>query len=278
MFEPPRVLAWELTRRCPLKCRHCRASSTCLDMEDGLSREECLKAIATCPAKLIIWTGGEPMVRGDLEKLVSAAKARGIESVLAPCGMLVTDERLRSLKEAGVRACSFSVDGATRAMHDGWRGVDGAWDGVMAAISCAARVGMPFQVNTVVSQLTLPYLGDIHALAGELGAVRHDLFFLVPAGRASDLEGLMLSRREMDEVRATDFGGIPVHFTCHPAGCLGGRGFAFISARGELKMCGFTDGVLGSLAACGFDMHRLFAIAPDPPPKGSCRRALSYSG
>lgn len=211
------------------------------------------------------------MVRSDLEELVAAAKANGIESVLAPCGMLVTDERLSSLKAAGVRACSFSVDGATREMHDSWRGVDGAWDGVMKAIACARRVGMPFQINTVVSHVTLPHLKEIHSLAGELGATRHDLFFLVPAGRASALKDLMLPLSEMDEVRSTDFGGIPVHFTCHPDGCIGGRGFAFISAQGELRMCGFTDANLGSLPECGFNMHRLFETASNPPRKGACR-------
>ena len=276
MFEPPRVLAWELTKSCPLKCRHCRASSATVRCAGELSREECLAAIATCPAKLIIWTGGEPMIRDDLEELVRAAAARGIRSVMAPCGMMVTKERLERLKVAGVSACSFSVDGPTREMHDAWRGVDGAWDGVMRAISCAREAGMPFQVNCVVSRITVDRLGEMQELAAKVGATRLDLFFLVPTGRAVDLGGLLLSREEMDEVRSRDFSGLPVHFTCHPAGCMGGRGFAFISAYGELQMCGFCPKVLGSLRECGFDMGRLFSAVREVPPVGACR--VGYQG
>ena len=141
-FAFPRVLAWEITRRCPMKCRHCRASAADCAFDGELTTEECRKVIdsitrppqpSPLPPSMVIWTGGEPMSRSDLEELVRYATEKGLRSVLAPCSTLATEERLRALKVAGVMACSLSLDGPDRASHDAFRGVDGAWDAAISA-------------------------------------------------------------------------------------------------------------------------------------------------
>ena len=89
-FQMPRVLAWEVTRRCPLNCRHCRAAAANIAYENELSTAECLRVIDSLDHTMIIWTGGEPMLRPDIIELVRHATDKGLRSVMAPCGILVT--------------------------------------------------------------------------------------------------------------------------------------------------------------------------------------------
>ena len=174
-FQPPRVLAWDVTRRCPLACKHCRAGAANIRYEHELTTEECRRVIDSLERTMIIWTGGEPMLRPDILELVSYATSRQLRSVMAPCGMLVTEERLRALKEAGVMACSFSLDGPDAASHDAFRGVRGAYDNVTRAMRVARAIGMPFQVNATISRLNADRLDDLYARAIELGASKLDL-------------------------------------------------------------------------------------------------------
>ncbi|MGN0853217.1 MAG: radical SAM protein, partial [Kiritimatiellia bacterium] len=184
-FQLPRVLAWEVTRRCPLKCRHCRAGAADVLYENELSTGECRRIVDSLAGgtSLIIWTGGEPMLRSDIVELVRYATGKRLRSVMAPCGLLVTRERLQELKDAGVTACSFSLDGPDAATHDAFRGVVGAFDKVVRAMAVARDIGMPFQVNTTVSTLNLDRLDAIYDKAMQFGATRLDVFSLVPVGR-----------------------------------------------------------------------------------------------
>ncbi len=282
----PRVVAWEITRRCPLACRHCRAGAKDCAYEGELSTDECLRvldSLATFCRPMIIWTGGEPMYRTDIIELVRGATARGLRSVMAPCGTLVTREALLALKKAGVTACSFSLDGASLSSHDAFRGVSGAFENVTRAMSVAAEIGMPFQVNTTVSSLNQAELPAIRERAIELGAKTLDLFFLVPVGRGAGLRNLSLTPQETEKVLRWAFemdgqGPIRVRETCAPqavriwhtldkpgeapSGCMGGRGFVFISHTGVLQPCGFLNVPSGDLRAQGFDFKKAYETSP----------------
>jgi radical SAM protein with 4Fe4S-binding SPASM domain len=282
----PRVVAWEVTRRCPLACRHCRAGARDCAYEGELTTEECLRvldALAGFGKPMVIWTGGEPMYRPDILELVRAATARGLRSVMAPCGTLVTREALRALKDAGVMACSFSLDGATAEAHDAFRGVPGAFDNVTRAMAVAREIGMPFQVNATVSRLNRAELPAIREAALALGARTLDLFFLVPVGRGAGLRDLSLPPEDAEAVLRWAFemdrqGPIRVRETCAPqavriwhalgepgqppAGCMGGRGFVFISHTGVLQPCGFLDVPSGDLRAHAFDFKQAYAASP----------------
>lgn len=278
----PRVVAWEVTRRCPLACRHCRAGARDCAYEGELSTEQCLRVLDSLAAfgrPMIIWTGGEPMYRPDILDLVRGATARGLRSVMAPCGTLVTREALFALKDAGVTACSFSLDGATAETHDAFRGVAGAFDNVTRAMAVAREAGMPFQVNATVSSLNADELPAIREAAIALGARTLDLFFLVPVGRGAELRDLSLSPERTEKVLRWAFemdrlGPIHVRETCAPqavriwhalgrqgqppAGCMGGRGFVFISHTGVLQPCGFLDVPSGELRTFDFDFKRTY--------------------
>ena len=266
---------------------------------------------------MIIWTGGEPMLRSDILELVTHATVLGIRSVMAPCGMLVTEERLRELKAAGVMACSFSLDGPDAASHDAFRGVPGAYDNVTHAMEIAKSIGMPFQVNTTVSTLNIDRLEEIHAKAIALGAAKLDLFFLVPVGRGSAIANYALSDEQTRQVLDWAFakaeqGPLAIKETCcpsapaywaqrsvshtrtapqshnhaitqshnpaissRPCGCLGGRGFAFLSHVGDLQTCGFIDRPCGNIRDFDCDFRALVAAAANPLGlSGTCRSQI----
>ena len=281
-FAFPKVLAWEVTRRCPMRCRHCRASACERDFEGELTTSQCMRVVDSlaasggAPPPMVIWTGGEPMARQDLPALVRYATGKGLRSVLAPCGALVTEARLAELKDAGIAACSFSVDGPDRAAHDAFRGVEGAWDAVMSAMAAARGVGMPFQVNTVVRKGSLPGLDAIYAMALDAGASRLDLFFLVPTGRGRQLDAQVPDNAEIADVIAWAKGRQTKLTCCPQAGtCIGGRGFAFLSHTGDLQTCGFVPQPCGNIRAFDFDFRRLVAAAENPlGESGNCRGSV----
>jgi radical SAM protein with 4Fe4S-binding SPASM domain len=196
--------------------------------------------------------------------------------------MLVTEESIAALKEAGVMACSFSLDGATAATHDAFRGVEGAFDMVRQAMEVARQVGMPFQVNCTVSQLNRDELPAIREMAIAHGAKTLDLFFLVPVGRGKNLRDLSLSPADTEAVLRWAFerdavGPIHVRETCapqavriwhglgkpgtQPAGCMGGKSFVFISHTGILQPCGFLDVDSGNLRNVDFDFQKAYATS-----------------
>ncbi|MBR1870358.1 MAG: radical SAM protein [Kiritimatiellae bacterium] len=275
MFEFPKILAWELTRRCPLRCRHCRMEQNAAGGE--LTTEEALRAARSFGGvKLAILTGGEPMMRNDLCALAREASAAGARCVLATCGMLADERKMRELMASGVNACSFSIDAPDETAHDRYRGVTGAFNCTLQAMALCRRIGMPFQVNTVAAKSTIARLDDMVALAKREGAMRLDVFFLVPTGHAAAMEGEVPSIAEMDETRKimAKYGDF-VHFTCHPAGCIGGRGFAFLSAEGDLRMCGFTPGTFGNIRR--FDCSLPATVSAAQPPLSASCRSPSHS-
>jgi radical SAM protein with 4Fe4S-binding SPASM domain len=220
----PRVIAWETTRRCPLHCRHCRGGARDEYYDGELSTEECLAvidSIASFSSPILILTGGEPMAREDIYTLARYATDAGLRVVMAPCGLLITSETAEQLKTAGVQAISISIDGATPASHDAFRGVVGAYERTLRGLRHAIEAGIPFQINTTVTKDNVADLPAIHAMAASLGADKFDLFFLVPTGRGEALSGLALSPTEAERalkwvLRKSRNSPMAVKVTCAP--------------------------------------------------------------
>ena len=186
---PARVY-WELTRACDLACRHCRAEARRERAADELTTEECERVLDSLAmaSPHVIFTGGDPLKRPDLLDLIRAAVGRGLDVSVAPSAtMALTRETVLDLQAAGVRAMSLSLDGPDAARHDGLRGVFGCFGWTLAAASHITAVGIPLQINTLVSAETMPHLEAIGALVARLGAARWSLFFLVQVGRGRTL-------------------------------------------------------------------------------------------
>jgi len=195
------VIAWELTRRCALRCKHCRGSARDERYEGELSTGECkqvIDGIADYVKPVLILTGGEPMTRPDIYELARYAADTGMRVVMAPCGHLITPETAGKLKEAGVQCISISIDGSTPEKHDAFRGVEGAYARTMEGLQHAIDAGIQFQVNTTVTKLNVDDLPAILERAIELGAITFDIFFLVPTGRAGALRDLEISPEQAE--------------------------------------------------------------------------------
>ncbi len=273
----PRIIAFEVTQRCPLSCRHCRASAR-RDKSDFLTTRQCrsiLKSVADFDKCVMILTGGEPMERADIYELAEYGRDLGLRMVMATCGYHITDTTATGLKQAGITAISFSLDGATAETHDAFRQRAGAFETVMGAIEKVRAAGIRFQIKTTFTNQNLSEAGAIAAIAENSGAYCFNPFILVPVGRGEEIRDLILSPSEYERLltdlaRLKQKSRIDVRVTCGPqfaricrsekidgadkvSGCLAATDFAFISARGDVQTCGFLEISAGNLVENNFD-------------------------
>ena len=272
-----RLVAWEVTRRCNLKCMHCRASAQETVYPDELTGKEAFKLldnIASFAKPVIILTGGEPLLRPDIVEIARYGSDLGLRMVMAPNGTLLSVEIAQQLRDAGIQRISVSLDGASPETHDTFRGVDGAFDGAMMGIRAAKMVGLPFQINTTVTQRNLLELPLILDMAVRIGAVAHHIFLLVPTGRGKDMADEAITPEDYEETlhwfyEQREKVPLQLKATCAPhyyrilrqrakeegktvtaqnygldastRGCLGGTGFCFISHVGDVQPCGYLE-------------------------------------
>ena len=290
----PRLIAWEITRSCSLRCKHCRAAAQDDAYAGELTLDEVKRVVDSIAAHfkpIIILTGGEPMLRGDLLDIIAYTKAAGLTPVMATCGTMLTEDRARAIKNAGVERISVSIDGPDAESHDRFRGVPGAFDASMSGLEAARKAGLAFQVNTTVTRQNMDALEDILKLAVSLGAVAFHPFLLVPVGRGKEIQQEMLDAEEYErilnriyELRKTV--SIPFKPTCAPhyyrvlrqreaeagrevtpethgldamsKGCMGGTSFAFISHVGRVQICGFLEEKAGDVRESNYDFAAIW--------------------
>jgi len=280
----PRLIAFEVTRRCRYACRHCRANAFPEAAKHDLSTEHCKKilaAVADFAKCTIILTGGEPTERNDIYELIAYGRHLGLRMVMATCGYLIDDDSIAKLKEAGIQALSFSLDGSSAETHDKFRGAKGAFEAAVSAAEAARRAGVRFQINTTISKINAGEVIGIAELSKRLGAYCFDAFVLVPTGRGKEIEDAILDPVQYEALlgellRIKLKGEIELRVTCGPAfarvcqrakereliddvsGCMGGRGFGFISYKGDVQTCGFLDVSAGNLIENGFDFGKVW--------------------
>lgn len=275
-----KVLAWETTGACPLACLHCRASAVCQREKDELSTAEVKQMLASA-AKLgnaiILFSGGEPLLRNDLEEIATEAIKLGHKPVVS-CndGRLLTNERLDSLKQAGIAHFSFSMHSCSEKDHDEFVRTPNAYKNALLAFSKIKEKGMSFQINTTILPSNYKRLEELKNWVVSCGAAAWHLFFIVPMGRAAKTgSSIQISNKETDEVlryiaENSDNWEIPIKVTCAPQysriraelaakgkikpiqphasrSCMAGGGFLFVSRKGEVKPCGYFDLSVGSI-------------------------------
>jgi heme b synthase len=271
-----RMVAWEVTRSCNLACVHCRASSLYGPYPGEFGTERCLSLldeIAAAGGPVVILTGGEPLLRGDILEIAAYGAAKGLRMALATNGTLVTEEIARRIKESGILRVSVSLDGPDARRHDRFRGVPGAFAGALEGIEALKKAGLEFQVNTTVTRSNLADLQDMMSLAVRLGAAAWHVFLLVPTGRGREMAGEEIGAAEYEktlELLHEWSRGCPIQIkpTCAPhymriarraggddaagresghplsavtRGCLGGTAFCFISHTGQVQPCGYLE-------------------------------------
>lgn len=192
----PFLVIWEVTRACQLACAHCRATSIPDRNPAELSTAEgrdMLDDIAAWgpPRQIVVLTGGDPFQRDDLAELVRHGASNGLSMALAPSVTpRLTAAALAELRQAGARAVSLSLDGASAATHDGFRGVDGVFDATWPAARTVVELGFRLQINTTVTRANVAELPAMLRQVVEVGTGLWSVFFLVKTGRGTELDGL----------------------------------------------------------------------------------------
>jgi AdoMet-dependent heme synthase len=198
----PFTIAWEVTRACAFACVHCRADAQHRRDPRELNTDEAKKLIdrlADFGSPILVFTGGDPMMRRDLFELIAHATQKGLRCSLTPTATaLPTIERLKKAHEAGIRRIALSLDAPDAATHDAFRQVDGSWQRTMDILRNAHAAGLSVQVNTTVSKHNYQRLHEMVPFIQEVGAVQWSVFFLVPTGRA--LAEKMISAEEHEQI------------------------------------------------------------------------------
>lgn len=186
--EKPFIAIWELTQACDLMCLHCRACAIPdRDPQELSTREgkKLLDDLAAAKVPLVVLTGGDPAKRADLVELVAYGREAGLGMGLTPSTTpLVTPELLKALHRAGLSRLAVSIDGPTPDVHDAFRGVPGSFDQSLRILASARELGITTQVNSSVHADLIGRLAETAQVVGDAGAALWSVFFLVPTGRA----------------------------------------------------------------------------------------------
>ncbi|MCQ2139939.1 MAG: TIGR04133 family radical SAM/SPASM protein [Bacteroidales bacterium] len=262
-------LFWECTLRCNLRCRHCgsdcKVQETRPDMPFA-DFEKVLDSILahTDPHKvMVIITGGEPLVRADLEACGRTIYEKGFPWGVVTNGLLLTEERFLSLRRAGLHSITVSLDGLEEE-HDWMRGHRGSWKKAVEAIRMIAASELVNDVVTCVNARNIGQLERIKELLISLGVKAWRIFTVFPQGRAKNDPDMRLTgaqiRQVMEFVKATrKEGRIRCNFACE--GYLGPyegevRDGYFACIAGITIASVLADGSIASCASIRSDYHQ----------------------
>ena len=310
----PLLLIWEVTRSCELACKHCRADAIHQRDPRELSLAEgktLIDDVAEMGTPLLIFTGGDPLQREDLEDLIVYGKSKGLRVGTIPATTArLTRERIASLKAAGVDQMALSLDGPDAETHDAFRRVEGSFDKAMQGAAWARELGVPLQVNTVFGAWNVDQIDRMVALVESLGVVFWEVFFLVPTGRGVELESCTadqfealferlhaLSRRVKYIVKITEGqhfrryvaeaaranpsapggGGHPMGAQSDKPAVNSGKGFCFVDHIGNVCPSGFLPRECGNVRDTSvieiYRNHPVFKeLRDDSLLKGKCGR------
>jgi radical SAM protein with 4Fe4S-binding SPASM domain len=221
----PRLIFWEVTKGCNLRCIHCRATATELMSPADLPTSKALDIItqiAKFGNPILVLSGGEPLYRPDIFELAEYGTGLGLRVALATNGTLVTKDVAEKIKHSGIKRVSISLDGSDAATHDSFRGIPGAFDAAVYGLRNLQDVGVSVQINTTIARHNAHQLPEVLDLARRLGADALHTFLLVPVGCGVDIAAEQMVPPEEYERMLNWFydqslsGDIEMKATCAP--------------------------------------------------------------
>jgi len=276
-----RLVFWETTAGCNLECVHCRRMEPSQELsEKDLSTEQGKKLIdqiAAVDRPVLVFSGGEPLMRPDIFELASYAKKTGLIIALATNGTLIDTEMADKIAQTGFDRVSTSLDGADAKTHDSFRGLHGSFDMTMKGLELLRERSVPIQINCTVARHNKHQIRDLITLAERVGAVALHYFLLVPVGCGQQIANeQMLDMNEVEEelrliCELDQKTNLQIKPTCAPQyyrilrqqkkqgaktqsatadsgagslhsitkGCLAATAVCFVSHAGEVYPCGY---------------------------------------
>lgn len=269
----PYIVSWNVTKRCNLLCPHCYIDSTQRLEQDNseLTTEEARLVIDELSyindRLMLVLSGGEPLLRGDIYEIIEYASSGGFIPVLGTNGVLLTRDIVRLLKEAGLRGVGVSIDSVNPQDHDRFRGFDGAWELSVSGLRYARGAGIETQIDVTLTDRNYQEIDRFIEFGVGLGVKAINFFFLICTGRAMKTDistgnyELALSHvasRTFKEKR------LMVRARCAPhiyrvlyedgysipsgtRGCLAGRSYMRIDPEGNVTPCPYMPVVAGNI-------------------------------
>ncbi|MDR1603459.1 MAG: putative heme d1 biosynthesis radical SAM protein NirJ2 [Gracilibacteraceae bacterium] len=289
------IISWNTTNACNLYCAHCYRDAG-VGAADELTTAEgktLLDQIGEAGFRIMIFSGGEPLLRPDIFELVRYAVRCGLRPVLGSNGTLLNAAAAARLKEAGAACIGISLDSLDQNRHDELRGQRGSWEAAVNGMRCCRAAGLPFQVHTTVMGWNDHEVENITDFAVQEGAAAHHIFFLVPTGRAADIEQESLRAEQYEDLltrilRKQQETAIELKPTCAPQfmriakqlglqtrftrGCLAGTAYCIIGPRGDVQPCAYLNMPLGNVR------ERSFAEIWRDSPVLAELRTLDFAG
>ena len=279
--------AWEVTSACNLNCIHCHAAGG-KPSKDELTTYEAKKLIDELAKidefKMLVYTGGEPLLRADIFELLNHSKAAGLTNVIATNGTLITEEVAFKLKEAGVVGVAISLDSVIPDIHNKIRANPKAFNLALRGIKAVKAAGILLQINTTAMEYNYESLNELVDFSDRLGSGIMLMYQLVPVGRGNAIEPATLKKNKNEKLlRFLAQKQKSISTIIEPVagpqywpylmkkrgyqdgiwkklaeklfhGCTAGRGFVYIKSNGDVWPCPFIEISAGNVKDRPFDI------------------------
>ena len=183
------VVVWNMTRQCNLKCRHCYAQAKGQKTSGELTTQEgrvLIDDLSTFGAPVILFSGGEPVLRPDLPELARYAVEKGLRAVISTNGTLISRELAETFRQIGLSYVGISLDGM-EGINDSFRGVAGAFGQALMGIRNCREAGIKVGLRFTINRLNADQIPSIFELLRQENIPRVCFYHLVYAGRGSQL-------------------------------------------------------------------------------------------
>jgi AdoMet-dependent heme synthase len=270
----PRIVSWNTTLKCNLKCDHCYINANHNEDKTELNTAEgkqLIDQLAELGRLILVLSGGEPLLRKDIFELAEYGVKKGLIMTMGTNGTYIDDEVSKHIFDCGIRKVAISVDSSTPTVHDEFRGVKGAWNKAVEGVKSCIRNGIDVQFNVTMTRQNYSDFGAILGMANTYGVKNVHLFFLVPTGRGKTVLDLSPQMYEdiLREVLKAREDIVEVKPTCAPQfmriakemnfnmgrwsrGCIAGISYCRILPDGSVTPCPYLPVQVGNVRRTAF--------------------------
>jgi len=301
------LLAINLTEKCNMECAHCYLDAKTLKQgaANELACDEVCALLDDLAGRdtqtMVVLTGGEPLLRRDLEEIIQHGSRLGLSMVVGTNGTALTGKRVKSLKQAGLLGVGISVDSLQQEKHDRFRGLQGSWAKTMNGIEACRKHALSFQIHFTVTRQNHSEIQGITEFANQVGARVLNFFFLVCTGRGKSVQDIDADTYEqvLIEIIETqsNYPEMIIRARCAPHfkrvayqlnpqsnlnkisgmagdGCTAGIHYARVSPSGKVTACPYIEKGVGNVREQKFwqiwDHSPQFKALREPVLTGRC--------